>query len=158
MEKVSGESTAGGGGLSTTTTTKEGTKSQRKEERKKKKSATSALTAREPDSGGYIIRYVVVVGRFYTAVFSAVERTHCTLVACDSERVTVLFFYVFFLNIFLARFEYPPKRCTYSGVWLLHSRCHVKLLPSRRVLCTPYNRAPCHITSCKATHVRCICV
>ena len=22
--------------------------------------------------------------------------------------------------------------------------CHVKLLPSRRVLCTPYNHAPCH--------------
>ena len=27
--------------------------------------------------------------------------------------------------------------------------CHMKLLPSRRVLCTPYN----HVTSCKATYV-----
>ena len=25
-----------------------------------------------------------------------------------------------------------------------HGRCHMKLLPSRRVLCTPYNYAPCH--------------
>ena len=27
----------------------------------------------------------------------------------------------------------------YSAVWPLHGWCHVKLLPSRRVLCTPYN-------------------
>ena len=25
-----------------------------------------------------------------------------------------------------------------------HGWCHKKLLPSRRVLCTPYNHAPCH--------------
>ena len=25
-----------------------------------------------------------------------------------------------------------------------HGRCHMKLLPSQRVLCTPYNHAPCH--------------
>ena len=25
-----------------------------------------------------------------------------------------------------------------------HGWCHMKLLPSRRVLCTPYNYAPCH--------------
>ena len=25
-----------------------------------------------------------------------------------------------------------------------HGWCHVKLLPSRRVLCTPYNHEPCH--------------
>ena len=31
-------------------------------------------------------------------------------------------------------------------VYLQHWRgwCHMKLLPSRRVLCTPYNHAPCH--------------
>ena len=27
-----------------------------------------------------------------------------------------------------------------------------KMLLSRRILCTPYNHAPCHITSCKATY------
>ena len=26
----------------------------------------------------------------------------------------------------------------------LHGWCHMKLLPSRRVLCTPYNHAPCY--------------
>ena len=25
-----------------------------------------------------------------------------------------------------------------------HGWCHMKLLPPRRVLCTPYNHAPCH--------------
>ena len=36
---------------------------------------------------------------------------------------------------------------------MLHSWCHVKLLPSRRVLCTPYKHASCHVISCKATNV-----
>ena len=29
--------------------------------------------------------------------------------------------------------------------------CHMKLLPSRRVLCTPYNHAPCHFMQ---SHIR----
>ena len=32
-----------------------------------------------------------------------------------------------------------------------HGWCHVKLLRSRRVLCTPYNHAPCHFTQ---SHIR----
>ena len=32
-----------------------------------------------------------------------------------------------------------------------HGWWHVKLLPSRRVLCTPYNNAPCHL---KQSHIR----
>ena len=36
-------------------------------------------------------------------------------------------------------------------VWLLHGWCHSELLPSQRILCTPYNQSPWHITSCKAT-------
>ena len=31
-----------------------------------------------------------------------------------------------------------------------HGWCHVKLLPSRSVLCTPYNHAPCHF---KQNHI-----
>ena len=35
----------------------------------------------------------------------------------------------------------------------------MKLLPSRRVLCTLYNHAPSHVTSCKATYrYMCACV
>ena len=30
-------------------------------------------------------REVVAVDRFYTALFSALEHTHCALVACDPE-------------------------------------------------------------------------
>ena len=29
--------------------------------------------------------YAVVVDRFYIALFSALEHTHCALVACDSK-------------------------------------------------------------------------
>ena len=32
-----------------------------------------------------------------------------------------------------------------------HGWCHMKLLPSHRVLCTPYNHAPCHFMQ---SHVR----
>ena len=51
---------------------------------------------------------------------------------------------------FVASFEYPPPWCTYSAVRLIYGRYHVKLLPSRRVLCTPCNLSPCHVTSCKS--------
>ena len=39
-----------------------------------------------------------------------------------------------------------------------HGWYHIKLLPSQCLLCTPYNYAPCHITSFEATYVRCVCV
>ena len=34
--------------------------------------------------------------------------------------------------------------------WLLHGWYHMKLLPSRRVLCTPHNHAPCHAYLCES--------
>ena len=37
------------------------------------------------------------------------------------------------------------------GVQRWHGWCHKKLLPSRRVLCTPYNHAPCHFMQ---SHIR----
>ena len=45
---------------------------------------------------------------------------------------------------------------TYSVVWLLHDCSHVELLSSLHILCTPYNHAPHHVTSCKATCVGCM--
>ena len=75
----------------------------------------------------------------YSAI-SALEQTYCALVACGSEWMKLFIaFFFFFL-------QYPPKWYTYSAVWLLHGWCHVKLLPSRRVLCTPCNHTPCHVT------------
>ena len=32
-----------------------------------------------------------------------------------------------------------------------HSWCHIKLLPSQHILCTPYNHAPCHFMQ---SHIR----
>ena len=42
---------------------------------------------------------------------------------------------------FIARF-WISTEVVYLQRW--HGWCHMKLLPSRRVLCTPYNHAPCH--------------
>ena len=42
------------------------------------------------------------------------------------------------------------KWCTYSDVWLLHGWWHVKLLPSRRVLCTPCTMS----RHCMQIHIR----
>ena len=36
-----------------------------------------------------------------------------------------------------------------------HGWCHKKLLPSRHVLCTPYNHAPCHFVQ---SHICKVCV
>ena len=55
---------------------------------------------------------------FYIALFSASEQTHCTLVVCDSEWVTVaLSHHSAILNI--------HQWCAYSAVWLLHGWCHM---------------------------------
>ena len=43
--------------------------------------------------------------------------------------------------VFIAQF-WISTEVVYLQRW--HGWCHMKLLPSRRVLCTPYNHAPCH--------------
>ena len=54
--------------------------------------------------------------------------------------------------LFNARFD-SYRGGVSSGTALLRGWCLVKLLPSRRVLCTPYNQAPCQVTPCKVTYV-----
>ena len=51
------------------------------------------------------------VDRFYIALFSALEQTHCTLVACVTLNE--------WLPLLTARCDYPPKwyRCT--AVWFV---------------------------------------
>ena len=61
------------------------------------------------------------------SVFSAVKKTHCTLVAYDLEWETVAFYRAF-------SFEFPLEWCTYSAIWLLNGWCHMKLL-SWHVFC-----------------------
>ena len=62
----------------------------------------------------------------YSAILRSLEQTHCARMwfyMCDW-----LFFF-----FYSAVFEYPPV--VYLQRW--HGWCHMKLLPSRRVLCTP---------------------
>ena len=88
---------------------------------------------------------------FYIVLFSALEQTHCALVACDSEWVSVAFYSAFWIF---------PKWCAYNTVWLLHIWCHCKAAAIlAHILCTPYNHAQVYsITSCKATYFGCMCV
>ena len=44
-------------------------------------------------------------------------------------------------GLFIARFGITTQ-VLYLQHW--HGWCHMKLLPSRRVPCTPYNHVPCH--------------
>ena len=53
----------------------------------------------------------------------------------ESLRSSRKWFWMSDCNLFIAHFEYPPKWCTYSSVWLLHGWCHVKLLLFRRTFC-----------------------
>ena len=47
----------------------------------------------------------------------------------------------------------------YSAVWLLHVWCHVKPLPSRRKLCTPYNHVLDYsVILFEAIYAGCMCV
>ena len=68
---------------------------------------------------------VVVVGRFYTVLFSTLKQTHWTLV-CDSNET---------LAIYSTLLNYTLKWCTRCTVWLLHGWCHVKLLPPWCMFC-----------------------
>ena len=51
-------------------------------------------------------------------------------------------------QLFIAVF-FISTEMVYLQRW--HGWCHMKLLPSRRVLCTPYNHAPCHFMQ---SHIR----
>ena len=68
----------------------------------------------------------------YIALFSALEhslRSHVIL------HEWIAFYSTFFCC-------WISNEVVYLQHW--HGWCHKKLLPSRRILCTPYNHAPCH--------------
>ena len=50
------------------------------------------------------------------------------------------------LSLFSARFEYLQKWRTYNAVWLLHGRCHMKLLPSLHMF-SVHHTTMHHVTS-----------
>ena len=57
-------------------------------------------------------------------------------------------------QLFMARFLICTE-VEYLQHW--HGWCHIKLLPSRRVLCTPYNHAPCHFMQSQIRKVHACC-
>ena len=68
--------------------------------------------------------FIYLLSPLYSAILrSGLEQTHCAR----------MWFYTRF---------WISTEVVYLQRW--HGWCHVKLLPSRRVLCTPYNYAPCH--------------
>ena len=73
----------------------------------------------------------------YIALFSALEQTQWAR----------MWFYMS-EYLFIARF-WRSTEVVYLQPW--HGWCHMKLLPSRRVLCTPYNHAPWHFMQ---SHIR----
>ena len=70
---------------------------------------------------------------YWSLLYSAILRSRAdSLCSHVILHEWIAFYSVFFLNIHR------------SGVQCWHGWCHRKLLPSRRILCTPYNHAPCH--------------
>ena len=73
------------------------------------------------------------------ALFSALEQTHCANVACGSEMVTVAFYNAFWIFTSVGYLQ----RCLIVTWMVPHETAAV----SAHVLCTPYNHAPCHVTT-----------
>ena len=61
-----------------------------------------------------VIIIIIIIDRFYVALFSVLEQTHCTYVTCDSEWATVSFLWCIFL------IANPSK----SGVLMVLFDCH----------------------------------
>ena len=83
---------------------------------------------------GWLLLLLLLI--VYIALFSALEQTHCAR----------MWFYM--SEFFIARFCISTE-VVYLQRW--HGWCHMKLLPSRHVLCTSYNHAPCHFMQ---SHIR----
>ena len=84
--------------------------------------------------------------RLYSAILRSLEQTHC---AC-------MWFYMSDW-LFIARFCFFVCLISTEVVYLQrwHGWCHMKLQPSRRKFCVHHTTMP-HVTSCKATYVRCM--
>ena len=64
---------------------------------------------------------IIVIDLFYIALFSALEQTHCALVACGSEGVTVSY-YSAFINV--------HRSGVLTGLYQNHRLRHSDLTPS----------------------------
>ena len=81
---------------------------------------------------------------YWSLLYSAILRSWA-----DSLRSHVILHeWIAFYSAFLFLF-FISTEVVYLQRW--HGWCHKKPLPSRRVLCTPYNHAPCHFMQ---SHIR----
>ena len=94
---------------------------------------------------------VISIDCFYIPLFSALQQTHHTLVACKSEWMSIAFFQ-HVLNIYVHQSGVLTQLEHYLVVmWLV---LHETAAVSAHILCTPYSHVPVYIvTSCKATYV-----
>ena len=79
---------------------------------------------------------------YWSLLYSAIPRSQA-----DSLRSHVILHEWTAFQV-IARF-WISTEVVYLQRW--HGWCHMKLLPSRRVVCTPYNHAPCHFMQ---SHIR----
>ena len=87
----------------------------------------------------------IIIDCFFIAIalFSALEQTHCARMwVYLSNQLFIARFLLFFISTEVAHLQR----------W--HGWCHKKLLPSRRILYTPYNHAPCHVMQSHIHKVR----
>ena len=85
---------------------------------------------------------------FYIALLSALEQTHMLWIIVLELALSHVILHEW-LAYFTARFSVISTEVVYLQRW--HGWCHMNLLPSRCVLCTPYNHAPCHFMQ---SHIR----
>ena len=85
----------------------------------------SAILRSRADSLRSHVIIIIIIDRFYIALFSALEQTHCAHAACYLEWVAVSF-YISFFNI-----HRSGVILSGSAISLLHGWCPVKLQPSR---------------------------
>ena len=87
-----------------------------------------------------VLIIIIAIDCFDIALFSAIEQTHCALVAWNSEWVTVSFYsaFVFVLVLLISiKVAYLPRYLVVT--WLVPRETAAV---SVHVLCTPYNHAP----------------
>ena len=83
-------------------------------------------------------------------LYSAILRSRADALRSHAILNELLAFYSTFLNLHRSSVLAALCGCYVAGA------TSVKLLSSRRVLRTPYNHAPFHVTSCKATYAGCM--
>ena len=104
--------------------------------------ALHRLSGRERGGRPTARHRLLAVDRFLYSAFSALEQTHCALVACDSGGLSLFFCSAFWIS---------TKEVNSSALWLSHGWCHVKLLShGLGAFCLHHTAMHCNVTSLHA--------